>query len=98
MIRLFINGLAASAGGGLTYLRNVIPHLSRRDDVHTTVLLNSALRGEFRDVANISFVEVPSSDNALRRLMREQTEIPRLLRRSNAHVLISAGNFALWNS
>ncbi|MGA9355816.1 MAG: glycosyltransferase family 1 protein [Terriglobales bacterium] len=98
MIRLFINGLAASAGGGLTYLRNVIPHLVRRDDVHATVLLNSALRREFGDVANISFVEISSCDGALRRLMREQTEIPRLLRRSNAHVLISAGNFALWNS
>jgi glycosyltransferase involved in cell wall biosynthesis len=98
MIRLFINGLAASAGGGLTYLRNVIPHLAQRDDVHTTVLLNSALRREFNEAANISLIEIPASDGALRRLMREQTEIPGLLRRSNAHVLISAGNFALWNS
>ena len=47
MIRLFINGLAASAGGGLTYLRNVIPHLARRADAETTVLLNPAIRGEF---------------------------------------------------
>ena len=47
MIRLFINGLAASAGGGLTYLRNVIPHLARRADVETTVLLNPAMRREF---------------------------------------------------
>ena len=30
MMHLFLNGLAASAGGGLTYLRNVLPHLSTR--------------------------------------------------------------------
>jgi glycosyltransferase involved in cell wall biosynthesis len=98
MTRLFINGLAASAGGGLTYLRNVIPHLAQKSDVHTTVLLNSALRREFGDATNISFVEISASEGALLRLMREQTEIPALVRRSNAQVLISAGNFALWNS
>jgi glycosyltransferase involved in cell wall biosynthesis len=98
MIRLFINGLAASAGGGLTYLRNVIPHLARKADVHTTVLLNPALRREFEDAANISFIELSASDGALRRFLREQTEIPKLLRRTNAQVVLSAGNFALWNS
>ena len=39
MIHLFINALAASAGGGLTYIRNVLPRLAFRDDVRTTVLL-----------------------------------------------------------
>jgi hypothetical protein len=58
MIRLFINGLAASAGGGLTYLRNVIPHLARRVDAETTLLLNPAIRREFGELPNVSFVEV----------------------------------------
>ena len=98
MIRLFINGLAASAGGGLTYLRNVIPHLARTDNVHTTVLLNPVLRREFGEATNISFVEIPGSDGALRRWFREQTSIPGLIRGSGAQLLISAGNFALWNS
>jgi glycosyltransferase involved in cell wall biosynthesis len=98
MIRLFINGLAASAGGGLTYLRNVVPQLSRRDDVCATVLLNSALRREFEDTANLSFVEIPDSNGALRRLIHEQRAIPGLIRLSGAEVLVSAGNFALWNS
>ncbi len=30
MMHLFLNGLAASAGGGLTYLRNVLQYLSIR--------------------------------------------------------------------
>ena len=98
MIKLFINGLAASAGGGLTYLRNVIPHLARRVDAETTVLLNSAIRREFGELPNISFVEALESYGAPRRFIREQTTLPKLIRRSGAQVLISAGNFALWNS
>ena len=98
MIRLFINGLAASAGGGLTYLRNVIPHLARRDDVRATILLNPALGAEFEETANVSFIVEPGSGSVLLRSIHEQTEIPRLIRRSGAQVLISAGNFALLNS
>jgi glycosyltransferase involved in cell wall biosynthesis len=98
MIRLFINGLAASAGGGLTYLRNVIPHLARRADAETTVLLNSAMHQEFGELPNISFAENSETFGAFRRFVREQTVLPKLIRRSGAQVLISAGNFALWNS
>ncbi len=98
MIRLFINGLAASAGGGLTYLRNVIPHLARRVDAETTVLLNPPLRGEFGNLPDISFVETSESPGVLRRFIQEQTALPQLIRQSGAQVLISAGNFALWNS
>jgi glycosyltransferase involved in cell wall biosynthesis len=98
MIRLFINGLAASAGGGLTYLRNVIPHLARRVDTETAVLLNPAIRREFGELQNISFVEIAETSGVFRRVVREQTTVPKLIRRSGAQVLISAGNFALWNS
>ncbi len=102
MIRLFINGLAASAGGGLTYLRNVIPHLAQRVDSETTVLLSSAVRhefrGEFKDLPNVSFVEMAGNSSVLHRFVNEQTTLPKLVRRSRAQVLISAGNFALWNS
>ena len=98
MIRLFINGLAASAGGGLTYLRNVIPHLARRVDAESTVLLNPAIRREFGELPNISFVETAETSGVFRRVVREQTTLPKQIRRSGAQVLISAGNFALWNS
>jgi glycosyltransferase involved in cell wall biosynthesis len=56
------------------------------------------LRREFEENGNISFVAIPGSDGPLRRLVREQTAIPALIRRSGAQVLVSAGNFALWNS
>ncbi|MFY9845318.1 MAG: glycosyltransferase family 4 protein [Terriglobales bacterium] len=98
MIRLFINGLAASAGGGLTYLRNVIPHLARRVDAETTVLLNSAMRAEFGELPKISLIEDRAPQSATRRFVHEQTVLPNLIRHSRAQVLISAGNFALWKS
>ena len=98
MIRLFINGLAASAGGGLTYLRNVIPHLARKVDAETTVLLNPVIRREFGEIPNISFAETSESSRTFGRFVREQTTLPKLIRCSGAQVLISAGNFALWNS
>ncbi len=98
MIRLFINGLAASAGGGLTYLRNVIPHLARRGDAETTVWLNPAMRAEFATLPNVSFVETSESPGVLRRFVGEQTALPKLIKQCGAQVLISAGNFALWNS
>jgi len=98
MIRLFINGLAASAGGGLTYLRNVIPHLARRVDTKTAILLNPPIRREFGELPNISFVEIAETSGVFRRVLREQMTLPKLIRRSGAQVLISAGNFALWNS
>ena len=98
MIRLFINGLAASAGAGLTYLRNVIPHLARRPDSQATVLLNADLRGEFAELSNISYAEASPSGGVVGRFVFEQTELRDLVRRSGAQVLVSTGNFALRNS
>jgi glycosyltransferase involved in cell wall biosynthesis len=98
MIRLFINGLAASAGAGLTYLRNVIPQLARRTDSQATVLLNAELRSEFAESPNISFAEASPSRGVVGRFVFEQTKLRDLLRRSGAQVLVSTGNFALRDS
>ena len=56
------------------------------------------MRAEFGELPNISFVEDREPSGAARRFVREQTALPNLIRRSGAQVLISAGNFALWNS
>ncbi len=97
MMRLFLNGLAASAGAGLTYFRNVIPELSARGDVQTTIALSPSLRSEFAKPVNISFVEV-SCGAAGQRFWKEQTALPELIRRNRADALVSTGNFALRRS
>jgi len=98
MIRLFINGLAASAGAGLTYLRNVIPQLARRSDLQATVLLRDELCPEFTAFPNISYATASPDHGVAGRFIFEQTKLPHLLRRSGAQVLVSTGNFALRNS
>jgi glycosyltransferase involved in cell wall biosynthesis len=98
MMHLFLNGLAASAGGGLTYLRNVIPQLSARSDVMTTVAVHPRLRRELGDRPNISIVEMEVPAGTVRRFWKEQTVLPDWIRRSGADVLVSAGNIALRRS
>ena len=95
-MRLFINFLAASAGGGLTYMRNVIPHLAARSDVKIAVALSPRLEEEFRAYRNVGIValEAPTT----RRVWFEQLKLPPMIRESGADVLISAGNFALRKS
>lgn len=97
-MRLFLNGLAASAGGGLTYLRNVIPLLSRRDNVHAVVALSSRVAPEFEGLENISLIAFDSSAGAVQRFWHEQTALPAKIRDARADVVVSTGNFALRNS
>ncbi len=97
MIHLFFNALAASAGAGLTYVRNVVPQVSTRPDTRATFLVTTELRREFRDYPNVVFLPMEPS-GAVRRFWQEQTLLPELIQRVKADVLISTGNFALRRS
>jgi glycosyltransferase involved in cell wall biosynthesis len=96
-MHLFFNGLAASAGAGLTYFRNVVPELSSRTGTQITVALTPGLRREFKEAPKVSFLELGTS-SATRRFWQEQTLLPSLIQRCGADVLVSTGNFALRNS
>jgi glycosyltransferase involved in cell wall biosynthesis len=98
MIRIFINGLAASAGAGLTYLHNVVPQLSALPTVHTTLAVQASLRPRFEQFSNLDLICPPGIPGAARRFLFEQTRLPQLVRKSRADVLISTGNFALRKS
>jgi len=101
MMHLFINALSASAGGGLTYIRNVMPHLAATPGLRVTVALSPSLRQEFRSASNISsgnieFLELETAP--ARRFWFEQSKLAGLIRRGGADILLSTGNFALRNS
>lgn len=98
MIRLFLNGLGASAGAGLTYLYNVLPQLSAMPEVRTTLAVQPELKAGFRDFPNIALADADVPTQTARRFWFEQRELPGLVRQSGADVLISAGNFALRKS
>ena len=95
-MRLFINSLAASAGGGLTYIRNVLPRFAATSDLQIIAAVSSELRQEFRGLENVEFVEfyLPVA----RRFWHEQVKLPDIIRGCHADVLLSTGNFALRKS
>jgi glycosyltransferase involved in cell wall biosynthesis len=98
MIHVFINALSASAGGGLTYVRNVLPRLAVRDDVGTTLLAGEVLRGEIAATDRVTILRETFPGNTGKRFWHEQIRLPRLVRNSGADVLLSTGNFALFRS
>ena len=98
-MRLFIHALGASAGGGLTYLHNLIPKLAGRSDVSSVVLAAEAERARIprADRTEILDAATPGS-RPLARFRWEQREIPKLVRQTKADILLSTGNFAVRNS
>jgi len=98
MIHLFINALSASAGGGLTYIQNVVPQLAVRDDVLTTLLIGDALRGKIAESERVKVISESEHANSAARFIHEQLRLPAMIRHSGANVLLSPGNFALFRS
>ncbi|MFZ1005866.1 MAG: glycosyltransferase family 1 protein [Candidatus Sulfotelmatobacter sp.] len=98
MIHIFINALAASAGGGLTYIRNVLPRLAIRDDVCVTLMINETLHSEITPSARITIAQHASPAGSVERFWYEQRTLPAIIRRSGADILLSTGNFALYRS
>src|SRR5215469_7959465 len=96
MMRLFINSLAARSGGGLTYIRNVLPYLAAYPDVAVTVALSPELRAEFSGLPSVNFLE--SDLPPARRFWYEQSMLPDAIRSCSADVLFNTGNFALRRS
>jgi glycosyltransferase involved in cell wall biosynthesis len=98
MIHIFIHALSASAGGGLTYVRNVVPRLALRDDVRATLLIGKTLRGEILESARVAIISESYPESSLSRFWYEQRSLPNIIRKSGADVLLSTGNFALFYS
>lgn len=97
-MHLFLNGLGASAGAGLTYLYNVVPCLSALPDVQTTLALQANLRNKFCVSPRVNTIDIEVPQGTARRFWFEQKHLPELVHNSSADVLISAGNFAVRNS
>lgn len=98
MTHIFINALAAGAGGGLTYIRNVLPRLAIRDDVRVTVVLSEPLRSEIATSTRVTIAQHASPAGSVGRFWYEQRSLPPIIRNSGADVLLSTGNFALFRS
>jgi glycosyltransferase involved in cell wall biosynthesis len=97
-MRLLIDALGASAGGGLTYLRNALSHLAARPAVEISLLAGEATSAELPAASNLQILTGAQERSAFSRFLWEQVEVPKLVRKVGADVLLCAGNFAIWNS
>jgi glycosyltransferase involved in cell wall biosynthesis len=102
-MHLLFNASAASAGSGLTYVRNVVPVLARRSDVRATFLVEAKLRQELEhgpgvELENVAFEEIADVRTTAQRFLWEQRTVSKLATRLGANVLVSTGNFALRKS
>ena len=95
MIHLFVNALAASAGGGLTYVRNVLPHLAARKDVQVTLLINPRVRRELQVSDNIKAADVPLRSGVARASGSNSILFPNCFVVPVLTFFYSTGNFAL---
>jgi glycosyltransferase involved in cell wall biosynthesis len=98
VIHLFFNAVAASAGGGLTYLRNIAKAAAAEPSVECTFAVTQAFAEQIAHSTNLHVIEVEPRATVAGRFAWEQNQLPRLIARSGADVLVSAGNFSLRHS
>ena len=93
-VLVLINGLHAKTGGGVNYLRHLVPELALEEGLEVRLCLHESQRGLFGglgDHAPIHWVDF--SDGFLRRLAWEQMRLPGLARAIGADVTFSPANF-----
>lgn len=94
-MKIAINTTSALAGGGVTYIKNLLAYLSRRDTTHQYLILTTRAGKEvfFFQHPRFTFLsfQLPSKGPLLR-LCWEQIFLPRFLRRNHVHLLFSPAN------
>ena len=102
MPRVLINAMASTAGGGRTYLQNVLPRLAKSapDNYSFLVLVPPEQIDDYRSAAGPRLtIEGPRVGGGLPgRWWWEQTRLRARLRKQSFDVLVSLGNFAVWRS
>lgn len=93
-IRVAINGLHAKSGGGVTYLRNIVPLLARDQRLDLHLFLDRRQYDLFPNLpeqVHLHLLDLPESLPRL--LLWEQLSLPILLREMKAEVTFSPANY-----
>ncbi|HMV46834.1 MAG TPA: glycosyltransferase family 1 protein [Blastocatellia bacterium] len=99
MSAVLINALASTAGGGITYLRNVLPRLGNSAEHHYTVFVPPEHVNNYAPLAgNRVSLETSPAVGTMARMWWEQTALRSLLKARRMDVLLSLGNFAMLRS
>lgn len=93
-VRVVINALHAKTGGGVTYLRNILPHLARAEGLELHLFLHEEqypLFGIPPEGVRLHLLTFPNG--FLRLLFWEQLALPVLAREMGANVTFSLANY-----
>ena len=94
---IWIHALAAKVGGGITYLRNIVPEFAAQlagRDVRVVLLLPAPIEGlELPDFFDVR-IQSRSSRNILTRFVYDQFVLPWQLWREGADALFCSASFA----
>ena len=101
MAKIFINALASTAGGGVTYLHNVLPRLFAWSHLHEFfVLLPASQDADWVEKCRsfLTIIPVPVLSGVGARAWWEQRSLRKIILQQQGDLLISLGNFALLRS
>jgi len=101
MAHVLLNALASTAGGGLTYLQNVLPRLAADGWSHRFVFfVPPESFDEYRkfETPALRFEKGPAIGGALSRMIWEQRRLRNYIIRHEIDLLVALGNFALFAS
>ena len=94
LLRVVINGAHAKSGGGVTYLRRMLPELARDKGIDVRLILHENQRAVFEPVPDgVQIVTFDYDPGFWRTLIWEQFSLPGIARRMGADVLFSPANF-----
>ncbi|MDK9720607.1 MAG: glycosyltransferase family 4 protein [Rhodospirillales bacterium] len=92
-VRVLLNALHAKTGGGVTYLKSMLPRLAQRQDMTCHLLIHKSQHGLLADLPDgIKLDVVDFKDGFIRRLIWEQLVLP-LHAWACADVTFSPANF-----
>ena len=93
-IRILVNALHAKSGGGVTYLRNLLPYLGTAEGLEVHLFLHTDQYGLFDTLpegVRVHLLEFPNSFARL--LLWEQVALPILAREMGVDVTFSLANY-----
>ena len=93
-VRVLLNALHAKTGGGVTYLRNILPLISNHPGFEIHLCIHKDHLGVLPDLGDRVYLHTFDFQQGFWRLpLSEQIEVPRLARKIGADVTFSPANY-----
>jgi glycosyltransferase involved in cell wall biosynthesis len=93
-VRLLLNGLHSKSGGGLNYLKNILPLIAADKDIDLHLCIHKNQRNLLpQNLRNINIHSLEFTPGFWRLQIHEQIDVPRLAKKISADVIFSPANY-----